>query len=362
MFAIVKILSCYRKYKLHSYRIFGDHFNDAASWENGMIEIHRREALGGLVALMAGLRSQAARAQARYPTRPIRMIVPFAAGGVGDTVIRMLAPTIEKTLEQRLVIESKPGASGNIGAQEVARATPDGYTLLVATANNFVINQFLMKISFDPLAALPPIAKVADIPLIFCSNPSVPVRDLSEFVQYARARPGGLNYGSPGNGSNNHLLVEKFKQLTGIELTHVPYRGAPQGAMATLTNEVQLYPMGLAVVSGHPQAGKLTALAVTSRERLPALPEVPTVVEAGFPGLVTSNWWAIAAPKGTPEPILKVLNQAIVDALASPAVANQYATLGVHVPTQTREQFTAGLQSEAQAWAEVIRRGKITLE
>jgi len=327
-----------------------------------MTRLHRRRAVGGLLALMAGYRPHVARAQIRYPTRPIRVIVPFAPGGVGDTVIRVLAPTIEKKLGQKLVIESKPGASGNIGAQEVARAAPDGYTLLVATANNFVINQFLMKMPFDPLSALPPIAKVADIPLIFCSNPSVPVRNLSEFVQYARARPGELNYGSPGNGSNNHLLVEKLKQLTGIELTHVPYRGAPQGAMAALSNEVQLYPMGFAVVGGHLQAGKLTALAVTTSERLSMLPEAPTVVETGFPSLVSSNWWAIAAPMGTPEPILKLLNEAIIDAVGSPAVAAQYAALGVHVPTQTRQQFLASLRPEAEEWAEVIRLGKITLE
>src|SRR5690348_556397 len=159
-FAIANILSCYRIYELYSYRNFSDRCN--VRREIAMIRIHRRQAIGGLMALMAGFRPQAARAQAAYPTRPIRVIVPFAAGGVGDTVIRILAPTIEKTLGQKLVIESKPGASGNIGAQEVARATPDGYTLLVATANNFVINQFLMKMSFDPLTALPPIAKVAD--------------------------------------------------------------------------------------------------------------------------------------------------------------------------------------------------------
>jgi tripartite-type tricarboxylate transporter receptor subunit TctC len=327
-----------------------------------MSRIHRRRALGGLMALMAGFRPQAARAQAVYPTRPIRVIVPFAAGGVGDTVIRVLAPTIERKLGQRLVIESKPGAAGNVGALEVARAATDGYTLLVATASNFVINQFLMKMSFDPLTALPPIAKVADIPLIFCSNPSVPVHDLPGFVQYARARRGELNYDSPGNGSNNHLLVERLKQLTGIEIIHVPYRGAPQGAMGTLTNEVQLYPMGFAVVGGHIQEGKLTALAVTTSQRLPTLPTVPTVVEAGFPDLVSSNWWAIAAPMGTPESTLRVLNDAIVEAVGNPAVAEHYARLGVQAPTQTRDQFIASLQPEAEKWAEVIRRGKITLD
>jgi tripartite-type tricarboxylate transporter receptor subunit TctC len=327
-----------------------------------MIRIHRRQALCSLMALIAGLHPRAAGSQAIYPTRPIRVIVPFAAGGVGDTVIRVLAPIIEKKLSQKLIVESKPGGLGNIGAQEVARATADGYTLLVATANNFVINPALMKMTFDPLTTVPPIAKVADIPLIFCSNPSVPVHDLPGFIQYARAHPGELNYGSPGNGSNNHLLVEKLNQLTGIELVHVPYRGAPQGAMATLTNEVQLYPMGFAVVGGHLQAGKLTALAVTASERLPMLPETPTVVEAGLPDLVSSNWWAIAAPKGTPESIIRILDGAIVEALGDPAVAKQFAALGVSVPKQTREQFIASLRPEAEAWAEVIRRGKITLE
>ena len=331
-------------------------------WEIAMRPIHRRQALVGLIALMSGFRSQVARTQVAYPTRPIRVILPFAAGGVGDTVIRILAPTIEKKLGQKLVIESKPGASGNLGAQEVARAAPDGYTLLVATASNFVINPFLMKMSFDPITALPPIGKAADIPLIFCSNPSIPVRDLGGFVQYARAHRGELNYGSPGNGSNNQLLVEKLKQLTGIELTHVPYRGAPQGAMAALTNEVQLYPMGYAVVRGHLQAGKLTALAVTSSTRLPMLPEVPTVIEAGFPALVSSNWWSIAAPKGTPDPILQLLDEALREALGNSAVAEQYAALGVQVPTQTREQFIASLGPEAAGWAEIIRRGNIRLE
>jgi tripartite-type tricarboxylate transporter receptor subunit TctC len=164
-----------------------------------MIQIHRRQAVSGLMASMAGFRPQAAGALPNYPTRPIRVILPFAAGGVGDTVMRVLAPPMEKKLGQKLVIDSKPGASGNIGTLEVARAGADGYTLLVATSSNFVINQFLMKMSIDPLVALSPITKIADVPLVFCSNPSVPVHDLPEFVQYARALRGQVNYGSPGN-------------------------------------------------------------------------------------------------------------------------------------------------------------------
>jgi tripartite-type tricarboxylate transporter receptor subunit TctC len=219
-----------------------------------------------------------------------------------------------------------------------------------------------MKMSIDPLTALLPIAKIAEVPLIFCSNPSVPVRDLAEFVQYARAHRGEVNYGSPGNGSNNHLLVEKLKQLTGIELTHVPYRGAPQAALAALVNEIQLYPMGFAVVGGHLRDGKLTALAVTTSERLPMLPEVPTVIEAGFPGLVTSNWWGIAAPKGTPEPIIRLLSETVVEAVRDSNVVERFAALGMRATTQTREQFIASLPPEAEQWSEVIRRGKITID
>ena len=327
-----------------------------------MNQIHRRQALSGLMALMAGFRSHAASAQANYPSRPIRVIVPFPAGGIGDTVMRVLAPTMEKKLGQKLVIESKPGASGYIGMSEVVRAAPDGYTILIASTSNFVINQFLMKMSFDPLTALPPIATVAEIPIVFCSNPSVPAHNLPEFVQYARAHRGELNYGSPGNGSINHLLVEKLQQRAGIKMTHVPYRAAPQAALAALANEIQLFPMGFAVVGGHLRDGKLTAIAVTTKDRLANLPKVSTVIEEGFPDLAISNWWGIAAPKGTPEPVVERLNQAVAEALRDSTVAETFGKLGMRVPTKTTAQFVASLRSEAEQWSEVIRRGKITIE
>ena len=174
-----------------------------------MIRCNRRQIVhAGLLVSLAGFRADAARCQPRYPERPIRVIVPFAAGGVGEAAIRVLAPGMEQKLGQRLVVEPKPGGAGNLGAREVARADADGYTILVAAAGNFVINQFLTKMPFDPLAALTPIAKIAEIPIVFCSNPSMPVQSLAEFVAYARAHRGKFNYGSPGNGSVNHLVVE----------------------------------------------------------------------------------------------------------------------------------------------------------
>jgi tripartite-type tricarboxylate transporter receptor subunit TctC len=328
-----------------------------------VIRCNRRQILcAGMAASLAGFRARTARSQTHYPQRPIRVIVPFAAGGVGDAAIRVLAPRLEQKLAQKLVIESKPGAAGNIGTLEVVRAAADGYTILVAAAGNFVINQFLMKMSFDPLAALTPVAKVAEIPIIFCSNPSVQAHDLAQFIAYARAHRGKLNYGSPGNGSVNHLLVENLKRVADIEIAHIPYRGSPPATLAAIANEIQLYAIGLAAVAGHLKEGKLTALAVTANQRLPMLPEVPTVVEAGFPSLAISNWWGMAAPKQTSESVIGVLNQAIVETLSDTTVVERFAALGMLVPTQTREQFVVSLSAEADLWSQIIERGKIVIE
>jgi tripartite-type tricarboxylate transporter receptor subunit TctC len=269
---------------------------------------------------------------------------------------------MEQKLAQKLVIESKPGAAGSIGTLEVVRAEADGYTILVAAAGNFVINQFLMKMPFDPLAALTPVAKIAEIPIVFCSNPSVQAHDLAQFIAYARAHRGKLNYGSPGNGSVNHLLVENFKRVADIEIAHIPYRGSPPATLAAVANEIQLYAIGLAAVAGHLKEGKLTALAVTANQRLPMLPEVQTVVEAGFPSLAISNWWGMAAPKQTSDAVIGVLHQAFAEALSDTTVVERFAALGMLVPTQTREQFVASLSAEADFWSQIIQRGKFVIE
>ena len=327
-----------------------------------MTPIDRRQTLGGALASLAALRVPTVQAQAHYPDRPIRVIVPFAPGGVGDTAMRLLAPRMEQTLGQKLVIESKPGAAGNIGTLEVARAEPDGYTILVAACGNFVINQFLMKMSFDPLLALTPVAKVAEIPIVLFANPSLRARDLGELIALARANPGKLNYGSQGKGSVNHLIVERLKQVASIEITHVPFRGSPPAMLALLANEIQLFPVGLMIGAAHLAEGKVAALAVTTQTRMPMLPDVPSVVEAGLPDLAISNWWAMAAPKGTPEPNIRRLDQAVVEALRDPIVVERFAALGMAVPTQSREQFATSLRSEALLWSGIIQRGKIAIE
>jgi tripartite-type tricarboxylate transporter receptor subunit TctC len=314
-----------------------------------------------LAATALTLGAQSGQAQT-YPDRPIRVIVPYAAGGVGDGIMRLLAPRMEQKLGQKLVIESKPGAAGTIGTTEVTRAAPDGYTILVAATNNYVINQFIMKVPFDPLAALTPVTKVAEIPIVLFSNPSVPAKNLREFLAYAKANPGKLNYGSPSNGTVNHLFIERLKQTAGINMQHIPYKGSPPAVLALLANDIQLFPVGLAAGGPHLKTGKLTAIAVATEKRLPTLPDVGTVIEAGFPGFTAANWWGMGAPKGTPEPILRALHEAVADALKDPNVVKRFEALSILAPTQSAAQFAASLKDEAALWADIVKRGNIRVE
>jgi tripartite-type tricarboxylate transporter receptor subunit TctC len=299
---------------------------------------------------------------ANYPDRPIRVIIPYTAGGVAENIMRLLAVSMEQRLGQKLVLEAKPGAAGNIGTQEVARAAPDGYTLLVAATNNFAINQFVIRMQIDPVAALAPIAKAAEVPLVLFSNPEVPARTLREFLDYARANPGKANYGIPSLGTVNHLMMERLKQTSGVEITRVPFRGSPEATLALLKNDIQLFPIGLAAVGGHYKEGRLTALAVATERRVPMLPAVPTMAESGFPGFVASNWWGIAAPAGTPDNVLDTLARAVAEAQMTDTVKERFAVLGMLSPEQTRPQFAASVSAEAALWREIVQRGKITLE
>ena len=324
-----------------------------------MRRITRRQALAS--AVLAPFAAARARAAA-YPDRPIRVVSPYAAGGVGENIMHLLAVSMEPRLGQKLILETKPGAAGNVGTEEVARSEPDGSVILIAATNNFVINQFVMKMTFDPLAALAPIAKVAEVPLVLFSNPAAPARTLQEFVAYAKANPGKVNYGVPSLGTVNHLMMERLKQTTGTQITCIPYRGSPPAVLALLKNEIQVFPIGLAAVGTSFTEGKLTALAVATRERVPMLPDVPTFAESGFPGFVASNWFGMAAPAGTPDDILDTLAQAVFEAQSTVLVQKRFTTLGMLVPKLSRQQFAASLKSEAEFWHETVERGKISIE
>ena len=313
--------------------------------------------LWGLAAILPALPAGAQ----DYPNRPIRVVLPYAAGGVSDAIMRLLSVTMEEKLGQKLVLEAKPGAAGNIGTADVVRSAPDGYTVLVAATNNYVINQFTMKLDFDPLDALVPVAKIADVPLVLFSNPEVPAKTFAEFLAYAKTRPGKLNFGSPSPGTVNHLLLERVKQKAGVDMVHIPFRGSPPGIIALLTNEIQLFTVGLTAGAGHLKDGKLTALAVATNKRLEQLPDVPTMIESGLPGFTGSNWWGMAVPKGTPAPVIAKLREAVAAALKDPKVIERFKTMGLLIPDESPEEFAAGLKAEAELYSDVVKKGNVQL-
>jgi tripartite-type tricarboxylate transporter receptor subunit TctC len=297
-----------------------------------------------------------------FPNKPIRVVLTYTAGGVSEAIVRLLAPKMEEKLGQKLIVEAKPGAAGNIGVIEVAKSPPDGYTLVVTATNNFVINQFTMKMPVDPLTALVPVAKLADVPLVLFSTPAVPAKNFAEFMAYVKANPGKVNIGSPAPGTVNHLLLERVKQARGLNMQHIPYRGSPQAAMALLQNDIQLFTVGLAAGIGHLKDGKFTALAVATEERLPELPDVPTLIESGLPGFTGANWWGLAAPAGTPDATVRKIREAVVAALREPNVIARYKALGLVIPKETPEQFAASLKGQAATWSDTVKKGDITVE
>lgn len=300
---------------------------------------------------------------AAFPERPVTVIVPYAAGGAGDVIIRILSEVMEKKLGQPLVIDARGGGGGTIGANAVATAVPDGHTLMMGATNNFVINQYMFpKVKFDPLASFVPIAKTAVVPSVMYMNPSVPVKTLGELVAYAKANPGKLSYASPSVGTTPHLAVERLKQMTGIEIVHVPYRGAPPALQATIAGDVQLYLAGWGVGRAMVEAGKVKALAVASQKRLPNAPDVPTADESGVPGFFADNWWGLAAPKGTPQPVIDLIHAAVTAALANAAVLKKFDELGFFPGTETPAQFAQSSKAEAALWEETITKGKLALD
>ena len=300
---------------------------------------------------------------AAFPERPITVIVPYAAGGAGDVTIRLLSEVMEKKLGQPLVIDARGGGGGMIGANAVATAAPDGHTLMMGATNNFVINQFMFpKSGFDPLTGFSLITKVAVVPSVLYMNPSVRVKTLGEFIAYAKVNPGKLSYASPSVGSTPHLSVERLKQITGIELVHVPYRGAPPAMQALVTNDVQLYLAGWGVGRAFVEAGKARALAVASERRLSNLPDLPTADESGVPNFVAENWWGLAAPKGTPQSVIDTLHAAVLAALQDPAVIKRLDDLGFLPGSDTPARFVQSAKAEAEVWAATVKQGKLAVD
>jgi tripartite-type tricarboxylate transporter receptor subunit TctC len=316
---------------------------------------HRRQALVTVaLGVLGGLAFGTLHAQ-DYPSRPLRVIVPFSPGGAVDGPMRLIAQELSKQLGQAVIVENRPGAGATIGTEAVARAPADGYTLLLASQTNAISATLYPKLSFDPIEDFAPISLIGREPGVIVVNPSLPVKTLQEFIAYVKARPAQIDYASSGNGSGQHLFAALLASMTGMQMNHIPYRGSGQATSDLVGGQVQMSIPGMAGMLGHIKAGKLRALAVTSAKRAPQLPDVPTVSEAGVPGYEAYVWMGLLAPKGTPAPIVDKLYRGVLAALATPEVRNYMAGASIETVGSTPAEFGTFFRSEKVLWARIVR-------
>ncbi|MDR3378859.1 Bug family tripartite tricarboxylate transporter substrate binding protein [Cupriavidus basilensis] len=319
-------------------------------------------AAGSVLLTLLGL-AQPALAEASYPAKVIRLVVPFPPGGSTDTLARLLAEQLKEELGQTVVVENRAGAGGNIGGDAVAKAAPDGYTLLLAAAGPTVINPSLYaRMSYDPLRDLAPVTLLAREHNLMAVNPSVPAHNLKEFIAYAKSKPGQLSFGSPGNGTTAQLAGELLNQSAGIKLQHVPYKGSGPAVADLIAGHITLMIDNMPALLPFVQSGRLRALAVASDKRASALPDVPTVEEAGLRGYVVTAWKGLMAPAGTPRPIIAKLHDATVKILAKPQIRKRLVDLGAEPVGNTPEQFAALIRSDTAWWAALVKSTGTTLD
>jgi tripartite-type tricarboxylate transporter receptor subunit TctC len=296
-----------------------------------------------------------AAAQTGYPERAIRLIVPFPAGGPSDIIARLLGQRLADAWGKPLVIENVPGAAGNIGAERVAMASPDGYTLALVNIAQIVINPSLYKLPYDPVKDFAPITQLVGSALILVVHPSVPAKNVRDLVALARSRPGELTFASGGSGNQPHLAGELLKSMTGIDITHIPYKGVPLAMPDLLTGRVTIMFGPIATVLPLVREAKLRGLAVTGLQRSSAIPQLPTMEESGFRGFETTSWFGLLAPGGTPAPIVRKIHLETVRVLLLPDVRAKISDLGMQVIGNTPDEFAAAIKAELPRWAKVIK-------
>jgi tripartite-type tricarboxylate transporter receptor subunit TctC len=294
-----------------------------------------------------------------YPNRPVRYIVPQAAGGSSDTLARMITHRVGEGLGRQLVVDNRPGATGIIGAEVVAKANPDGYTLLQAATSHATNPAMQTKLPYDSVRDFAPISLLSQQPNIFIVHPSLPVRTIKELIAYVRAKPGQLNYGSSGTGGSQHLAGELLKGLTGIDMTHVPYKGSPPALVDLLAGRVPIMSSTMPPVLPHIKTGKVRALAVTSAQRSAALPDVPTVAESGVPGYEAIAWQGLLAPAGTPKALIARINAEFVKVLKQADIVAKLNEQGYETVASTPEWFASYIRSEIAKWSKVIKASGI---
>jgi len=322
---------------------------------------HAAKALAGLIAAIAVVVPLAA--LAAYPERPVTIVVPFPPGGTTDILARIVGAQLEKRLNQAFVIENRPGAGGNIGTARVAKAAPDGYTLVMGTVGTHAINMALYKdTGYDNIKDFAPITRVANVPNVLEAGASQPYRSVKELIAYAKAHPGDVTFASSGNGTSIHLAGELFKTMTGVDIRHVPFRGSAPAITAMLGGHVDIMFDNLPSSFAQIKAGGLRPLAVTSSARSAALPDVPTLAESGLPGYEATSWFGLLAPAGTSPAIIRFLDEQVIAILADPAVRAQLDEQGAVPHPETPEEFGRFIRAETTKWAKTVKDSGATVD
>ena len=304
-----------------------------------------------------------AQAQSDYPNKPILLVVPFAPGGSSEFLSRLIGSKLTEAWKQQVVVESRPGGAGNIAMEAVQRAKPDGYTLILGHVGTLAVNPAMFaKLPYDPNKGFVPVTMIATVPSLLVVNPTVPAKDFKEFLALAKAKPGTIYYGSAGNGSSGHLAMEYLKQAAHIDLVHVPYKGTGPMITDLLGGQTQATFTGATPLMPHIKQGKLRPLAVGSAKRIAALPDVPTVAEAGVPGFETSQWYGILAPAGTPDAIVRKLANEVNRILKTPEVVERLASDGSIPQGSTPEEFAKFIAGEQKRWGSVVKTAGIKPE
>ncbi len=306
--------------------------------------------------------AQAAQPEAEYPSRPMHLIVNFPPGGTTDILARLIGPKLTEVFKQAVVIDNRAGASGMIGANTVAKASHDGYTFGFIISTNAISPALFANVPFDPVRDFAPITLLISVPNVISVHPSVPATTLTELIALAKSQPGKLSFGSSGTGTAVHLTGELFKSVAKVEITHVPYKGGGPALSDLIAGQIPMGVQNIATVVQYVRAGRVRALGISSLERSPALPDVPTIASAGFPGFEAKEWYGLVAPAGTPVPIVARLNREIVRVMHLPDINARIAEQGAEIVADSPEQFGAFIKSELAKWTRIVRETGMRLE
>ncbi len=324
---------------------------------NSEIRAQRRSVTSiAALALLAGSLAATSDAWAQtYPVKTVRLVVAFPAGGGIDTVTRLLAPKLTEALGQQMVVDNRIGASGNIGTDYVAKSAPDGYTVLMAYASHASNAALFTKLPYDTVRDFQPVSLIGAVPHVILVNPSLPVKTITELVRLAKARPGDITYSSPGNGTPLHLATELLKVTAGIDIRHIPYKGAAPAMVSAMSGETQLTITTFVVATPLMKSGRLRAIAVASDKRVPTFPSLPTVAESGIKGTESNSWYGMLVPAATPRTVVNSLHAALLKALAAPDVRARFSEQSVEISGSTPEEFDKLIRDEIAKWSKVVK-------